>query len=500
MNEMESVTRRHSHESPAELPRDGETPGELEAPDFFDGWRGLVKEPPPQDENRPHSSPPEQRLVLPDDSGDTRDGIAPDGPEGFDPFEPDPLDEPRGRFRSRRLVTWIALAAAGLVVVALYGLTGGRTEDSEGTFEVQRGLVHRVVAGEGRIEPYAEVRLSASMLGRIDSIFVDEGDVVEEGQVLALMEDDELRARLLQATGRLEEARARYAEIQAGPRGQELEAARAREREARAVLEEASAAFDRSGALYERGMIPRAQLDEAERRRRVALAQQQIAVEELSLTEMGPREEVRQASLALVQTAEADVAHARALLEQTTIRAPVSGQVVRKYMQPGEVIVMQRPQPVLTLADLSRIQVRAEIDETDARFIAVGQPVVVTSDAYPGREFEGTVVDIGTTVGRKSVMSEDPAAMLDARVVEVIVAVDEAHPWTFGVTVQVSLTVARRDDVLVVPRSAVLEDGSAVMVRRGSSYERQSIRVGADDSAYIEVVSGLKEGDVVLLP
>lgn len=410
-----------------------------------------------------------------------------------------PLDQTRP---TRRRVRWgLVSAALLLALLAVYaGVTAMRGRDEDATFEVRRGRIHRVVAGKGKIEPYAELRLTASLPGRIKSILVAEGDLVRRGQVLVQMQDEELRAQLAQAQARLEEAQARYAEVEAGPRPQELEAARARVREVAAVLQEAGTVLNRTRALFEKGTIPRAQLDEAERRHAVAIAQHRTAVEEISLLESGARQEVRRAALAQVKTAEADVQHVRALLDQTTVRAPVAGQIVHRFMQPGEVIVMQRPQPILTLADLSRIQVRVEIDETDARYLEVGQPVEVTSNAYPGRVFTGRVAEIGATAGRKSVVSDDPAAMLDTRVVEVIVTLPESNAWTFGVTVDAAVTVEHRENVPIVPRTAVRQAGreTTVMVRRGESYERQPIRTGAGDDDHVEVVSGLKDGDVVL--
>jgi len=424
----------------------------------------------------------------------------PDLPALTEAFPDGDLPAPRagGWRRPARLLAVVALAA---VALAAYGLSAGRAGEDAATVEVRRGRIERVVAGEGKIEPYAEVRVTASMLGRITAILVDEGDVVTKGQVLVRMEDGDLRAQLAQAEARLEEVRARYAEIDAGARPQELEAARARERETGAVVDEATSSFTRAQALFTAGLTPRAQLDEAQRRLNVALAQLQSAREQLSLLEAGAREEVKRAALAQVKTAEADVARVRTLVGYTVIRSSIDGLVVHRFMQPGEVIVMQRPEPILTLADLSRIQVRAQIDETDARFLEVGQAADITADAYPGRVFKGTVVEVGSTAGRKTMMSEDPAERMDTKVVEVIIELPEPHAWTFGVTVDASVTVERRENVPIVPRAAVeSEDGQpVVLVQRGRAFERQPITIGAGDDDNVEVLSGVKEGDVVRL-
>jgi HlyD family secretion protein len=368
------------------------------------------------------------------------------------------------------------------------------------TVEARRGAIHRVVAGKGKIEPRAELRLTAPVMGRIKAILVAEGADVKRGDVLVQMDDEHVRAQLSQALALLDEARARRADLTAGARPQELESARARERESGAVLVEAAAALDRARTMFERGIIPRAQVEEAERRHGVALAQNQNARQQLSLLESGARDDVLQAALAQVRRAEAEVQLARAQLAQTTVRAPVSGRIIQRFMNPGEVIVLQRPQPILTLADLSRIQVRAEVDEGEARFLTAGQPAAITVAAFPGRTFKGTVVEIGRTAGRKTLTSEDPSEMVDTKVVETIIELTDAHPWTFGVTVEVSVVVEHRENVLVVPRSAVREENGqmSVMIQSGQSFSRQPIRVAAADDDHYEVVAGLKEGDVVL--
>lgn len=428
--------------------------------------------------------------------------------EGGEPFESPgvvlPEDFGQAPLLRRRLVRLAVVAGASALLLALvyYGVTAGRAGNGAAPITVGLGSIHRVIAGKGKIEPRAEVRVTASMLGRIRAILAAEGTEVKQGQILVQMADEELRAQLAQALARLDEARARQAEIDAGARPQELETARARERESGAVLVEAAAALDRARTLFERGTIPRAQVEEAERRHGVALAQNQSARQQISLLESGARDEIRQAALAQVKRAEAEVGLARALLAQTVIRAPVSGRVIQRFMQPGEVIMLQRPEPILTLADLSRIQVRAEIDESDARFLEVGQKAEITSGTFPGRTFTGTVVEIGAAAGRKRLLSENPAEMVDTKVVEAIVELTDPHPWTFGVTVEVAVVVEHRDDVLVVPRAAVSDEGgqTSVMLRAGPSYTRQPIRVGASDADYFEVVSGLKEGDVVRRP
>lgn len=390
-------------------------------------------------------------------------------------------------------------------VIALLLVSGslwacnGENENRE--FQVRRDVVDIVVAAKGKVETPREVRVTANMMGRIDSILVEEGDQVRQGDLIATMDSDELKARLVQAKSRLEEVRTRLLEVEAGPRTQELEAARARLNEAQAVLDESKTVLDRQRKLLEGGLVSQAQYDEAERRFQVAVAKHRSVQEELSLLRAGTREEVREVALAQVKRAEADVKHVEALMEESKILAPISGQVLWKYMEAGEVIIMQRPQPILTIGDLSQVVVRAEIDESEIQKVQPGLEAMISADAYPGQEFIGKVAQVASSVGRKKIQTESPQEMLDVKVLEATIKLPPGVPLKLGLTVDVRIRVLKKEDVLVVPYSAVREvDGETVVeVKTQESSRRQKIVKGIQDGRYVEVVEGLEEGDVVLL-
>jgi hypothetical protein len=145
--------------------------------------------------------------------------------------------------------------------------------------------------------------------------------------------------------------------------------------------------------------------------------------------------------------------------------------------------------------------VRTEIDETDLRKVRVGQAATVRADAFPDRAFTGWVAEIGTSVGRKTITTEDPAELMAGRVLEAIVELGPGAPLTFGLTVDVAIAAAERRDVPIVPRRAVVDRGGQRIVRvksAGTVVERP-IRTGLDDGEHVEVVSGLRPGAVVLV-
>lgn len=402
----------------------------------------------------------------------------------------------RRRWRTVAIVAGVAVVIAGGM---LYHLGGATT--TEGSFIVRRGSIERRVAARGKVQPQADIAITSNMLGRIEAILVHEGDEVREGQVLVRMQDDELRARLAEAQIRLEAARARLAEVIAGARVQEIEAGRARLAEATAVSTEAQAAYDRAKQLVQDGLISRAQMDEAKGRHDVALARQRTLAEELKLLEAGSREEVKRVALAEVERAHAEIRQIEAFLTRTIVRAPIAGRILRRYMEPGEVIVLQRPQPILTLADRSRLLVVAEVDETEVGRVRRGQAAVVRAEAYGDEPVKGTVVHVAGAVGRKTISSEDPAELVDVRIVETTIQLPSDVDWPLGLTVDVEIVVADRDDVLVVPADAVESDEgeSVVTVRSGQGTDRRRVTLGQSDEDYVEVTHGLKEGDTVVV-
>ncbi len=145
--------------------------------------------------------------------------------------------------------------------------------------------------------------------------------------------------------------------------------------------------------------------------------------------------------------------------------------------------------------------VRAEIDETDIRKIKIGQSTVVMADAYPGEEFRGKITEISSVVGKKKIMPDNPAEMVDTKVLEVKVGLDSGQKLNLGLNVDVTIFVHSKGDVLALPLKAVwhLDGTTLVKVKKNGSYEEKEVTTGLYDNENVEITSGLKEGDTVLL-
>lgn len=298
----------------------------------------------------------------------------------------------------------------------------------------------------GTIRPMvgAEVKVGSRIPGRVEHLAVQVGDHVEVGQVIARLEQEELRAAV-------EKARA------------DLIAAEANRLLAQGNLE-------RYRQLYQDGGIPLQVVDTAARDYDVAVAQ------------------VGQAR-ATLQMAEANLGYA-------TITAPMSGVVASVSTQQGETVVSgsaaaQAP-TFVTIIDLARLQVDAYVDETDIGKVHAGQEATFTVDAYPDKEFQGDVTAIY------------PKALIQQNVVtyDVVIAIDNREGLLRpDMTATTTITVAKREKILTVPNQAVRrEDGERVAyVQEGDGFARRPIRTGWRDRSYTEVMSGLREGERVIV-
>lgn len=398
----------------------------------------------------------------------------------------------------RTLWFWIVLIAGlggvGLVVAARM------RNGAPATAMARKGPFRVFVAATGRIDPLAEVSLGSKTPGRLATVEVNQGETVRSGQRIATLEVMELMARRTAAEAAQQVAEARSSELEAGTRPEIIDEAKARVEEAEASLSWAERECERWTNVAHEGAASGGTAEEARSKRDAASAALDASRAALALAEAGPRAETRAAAKAEVARAAAEVAYVQALLDSAVITAPFDGLVVKRHLDPGEVVAVERPTPILTLADTREIRVRAEIDETDVRWLALDQPVRITSDALPGEEFEGRVVELGMKMGRKSLRNENPSEMVDARVLEVKITVAKHPHLVLGLMVDIFITVDDRPDVLQVPLRAVTRrNGRATVWARDPSgaFLEKSITCGATDGLNCEVREGLAPGDIV---
>jgi len=339
---------------------------------------------------------------------------------------------------------WRPLVLLPVLAAALTSAACSRSADPLIDNERERDEV--ILACPGRIEGLSEaIAVNAGIDGVLEAVDVREGEFVVAGQVIAKVSRAELAAELGAARAALEGARQARTRLLRGSREEERRRAAAEKVAAEAVVKQARSRHQRVAQLFQRGVFSREVLEESERNLEVAASTLHAAEMSEELIRAAPLpEEVARAD-ADVRAAEERVRTVAARLEKHIVRAPISGTVLRCHLKPGESVSTAFPRPILILADITRLRVRAEVDERDVGRIFLNQRALVLADAFPGRRFEARVWRVSAAMGRKKVQTGDPTEKSDRDVLEVLANLEEKEP-PLVVGLRVTVQFLRRSD------------------------------------------------------
>lgn len=278
-----------------------------------------------------------------------------------------------------------------------------------------------VLTATGYIVAHHTINVNSKVTGRVKWIGVEKGDKVKEGQVLVRLEDDEFRAQFEQAKGAADSARAYLEELQHGSRPEEIAQAQHNLDEARATAANDKITLDRTHELYAQGVMSKQSLDDAQAKYDSDQQRSNSLNQSFQLSKIGPRpEEIARAKGQLTQ-AEGQEEYARSLLDATVIRAPVSGTILDRTAEKGELITAQfassaegGPQgSVVTLADLNDIQADLDIAQDDFAKLTPHQKAVVSVDAFPDLHWNGVIAEVSPEANRQKATIEVKVQILD---------------------------------------------------------------------------------------
>jgi HlyD family secretion protein len=402
----------------------------------------------------------------------------------------------------------LLLAASALVVLAaLAAVYLLRSPAAVSVAEVtteggQASAGEAVLTASGYVVAAHKIAVGAKVLGRVQWIGVDKGDRVEEGQVLVRLEDADYRAQVAQARAALAEAEARRDELRAGSRPQEKQRERAAVAQAEANLRDAELEHERAERLHASGVTSRAELDRAVMRRDVARAQLETARQTSSLADTGPRAEQIRAAEAQVLQARAALDYATTQLANTQIVAPVSGTILTRIVEQGEMVSPSAfgdsgaRTAVVSLADLEDLQIELDISQTDFGKVRMGQRAEIVPEAYPNLRYAGFVEEIAPEANRAKatvqvkVKVENPDGQLRPEMSARVNFLGDAP--AAGAPASVSRAL--------VPQAAVVRRGDAafVFVLKGDVVEQRTVRLGDAVGSNYVVLDGLAGGERVV--
>jgi HlyD family secretion protein len=368
------------------------------------------------------------------------------------------------------------------------------------------------IDASGTVQPIQTVNLSPKSAGILTELFVEQGDRVQQGQVVARMQNDDVQAQIVQAKARVAQAEAKLAQLKAGNRPQEIAQAEARVAQAESQVNESQARLNlaqdkqrRNQTLVDEGAISSDRFDELSSEvntARAVAAQSRASLAEaqrsLELSRSGSRIEEVELAQAQLDEAIGNLQAAQVKQEDTLIRAPFSGTITQKFANEGAFVTPTTSASDATSATSTAIvalaqglEILAEVPEVDIQQLQMGQPVEITADAYPDQKFQGRVQRIA------------PEAVVKQNVTSFQVRIALVTGQTkllSGMNVDVTFLGKQMDSALVIPTVAIVtEEGkTGVLVPDSNNQpEFRPVTLGVAVGNQTQVLEGLQSGEKV---
>lgn len=392
--------------------------------------------------------------------------------------------------RKRLVFTFISVVALILIVlVAVAATHGGAKIDPSKLARIERGDLAKSVVATGKIQAITQVEVKSKASGIVKKLLVDYGDQVKQGQVLAELDKEEIQARVNQQRASLQAAEAAAHAAEADLRHARVDA----EGPDVPMLKRT---YDRTAQMFKDGVASQQQLDDAEKNYQLAYNKQHLGQANINVSE------------AKLQEANAQVSQSRALLEQTeeeyrnsTIVSPIDGTVLSRDVEVGDavssiLVVGSSATLLMTLGDTHEVYVKGKVDESDIAKVYLGQPARIKVESYKDRTFNGKVTKISPMGVEKD----------NVTTFEVRVSIDNSKGELKSMmTANAEILLGEHKGILMVPEGALIYDkdrNASVEIPDPSAHEGKkkiTVTVGISNGSKTELLSGLKEGDQVVL-
>jgi HlyD family secretion protein len=426
----------------------------------------------------------------------------------------------------------LLIIGAVLVLALVVGLTVVRAQS--GFTKVLIGTVSKenlvsIVSATGQIKPKTYVNVGANAMGRVTRFFVNEGDHVKKGQIVATIENVQQEANVAAQQATISAAQTDINSYIAAEK-----TAQANVDHAQADLEQKKLDYDRAQALFQAQVMSKQDFDGKKAAYDLDLAS--LAQAKASLAQAYAQTASARGHL---QTQQADLKVNEDLLNRTIAVAPFDGIVTNEPVRQGEMVVMgiqnAEGSTLMTLADMSVITAEVKVDETDIVNVANGQEADVAVDALPGKIFRGHVTEVGDQALLRSsgiATSQSTSGVEEAKDFKVVVTLDiPSDDLRPGLSCTAKITTAKKDDIVAIPIQALtMRDPKQLLASPGTSTSTVSaatssssqpsqqvqgvfvvnkvagkdrvhfvqVTTGISGSTDIEVVTGLKTGDRIV--
>jgi HlyD family secretion protein len=394
--------------------------------------------------------------------------------------------------KRRKRIIYGSIAAVLVLVVAgvlIAATSGGTKIDPSKLAKVDKGDLAKSVVATGKIEPITKVEIKSKASGIVKKLYVDYGDKIKKGQMLAELDRDEIRARVDQARAQLEAASASLS-------GTRADLERAKVDAEGPDVPMLKRAYDRAQGMAKEGVVSASALDDAEKNYVMSVNKQNVSKAQLQVLQ------------AKIGQAEGQVAQDRANLKQleeqlsyTTIESPIDGIVLSRDVEIGDavssiLVLGSSATLVMTLGDTSEVYVKGKVDESDIGKVYLGQPARIKVESFKDKTFTGKVTKISpmgvekdnVTTFEVRVSINNPEGVLKAMM-----------------TANAEIILEEHKNVLQIPEGSIIYDKdkkASVEVPESKAKDGKKkvvVNIGISNGAKTELLSGLKEGDQVVL-
>ena len=396
-----------------------------------------------------------------------------------------------GKKGKKRLIVILSTVGAVIliVLVAVAATRGGSKIDPSKLAKVERGDLAKSVVATGKIWAITQVEVKSKASGIVKKLLVDYGDRVKQGQVLVELDKEEIQARVNQQRASLEAA-------VAAARGAEADLQHAKVDAEGPDVPMLKRAYERAQQMAKDGVVSASALDDSQKNYEMAVNKQQL----------GKANEV--VAEAKLRQAQAQVSQSRALLDQTeeeyrnsTIVSPIDGTVLSRDVEVGDavssiLVLGSSATLIMTLGDTHEVYVKGKVDESDIARVYIGQPARIKVESYKDRTFNGKVTKISPMGVEKD----------NVTTFEVRVSIDNAKGELKSMmTANAEILLEEHKGVLMVPEGALIYDKdrkASLEIPDATAKDGRkkiSVNVGISNGSKTELLSGLKEGQQVIL-
>jgi HlyD family secretion protein len=393
--------------------------------------------------------------------------------------------------RNRRLIYIVIgiVLVLGAVIGVIAAARGGTKIDPSKLAKVERGDLAKSVVATGKVEPITKVEIKSKASGIVKKLYVDAGDRVKKGQLLAELDKEEIEARVAQAKAQTEAS-------EASLKGTQADLERAKVDAEGPDLPMLKRAYDRAQGMAKEGVVSQSALDDAQKNYEMSLNKQNVAKAQLQVL----RAKIGQAQAQVAQ----DHANLKQLEEQlgyTTITSPIDGIILSRDVEVGDavssiLVLGSTATLIMTEGDISEVYVKGKVDESDIGKVYMGQPARIKVESFKDKTFNGKVTKISPMGVEKD----------NVTTFEVRVSINNPGGELKAVmTANAEIILEEHKGVLQIPEGAILYDKdkkASVEVPDPKGKEgknKVAVNIGISNGAKTEVLGGLKEGDQVVL-